>query len=93
MVTAEGERRHPFRVRGSLTRFMVMVIIALLIEGLIILFKFSETDKLASLPYVILTFAGALMLIIGLGSYLKITIPVKKLVEKENAEKSEDSNA
>jgi hypothetical protein len=33
------------------------------------------------------------MLIIGLGIYLKITIPVEKLVEKENAEKSEDSNA
>jgi hypothetical protein len=93
MVTSEGEKRHPFRVRQSLTRFMVMVIIAILIEGLIMLFKFSETDKLNALPYAILTFAGALMLIIGLGIYLKITIPVEKLIEKDSPEKSKDSAA
>jgi hypothetical protein len=72
---------------------MVMVIIAILIEGLIMLFKFSETDKLNALPYAILTFAGALMLIIGLGIYLKITIPVEKLIEKDSPEKSKDSAA
>jgi len=83
MVTSEGEKRHPFRVRGSLTRFMMMVIIAVLIEGLIMLFKFSETDRLHALPYVILIFAGALLLIIGLGIYLKLTIPVEKMLEKD----------
>jgi hypothetical protein len=83
MVSAEGEKRHPFRVRGSLTRFMMMMIIGTLIEGLIMLFKFSETDKVHLLPYAILIFSGALMLIIGLGVYLKLTIPVEKMLEKD----------
>jgi len=84
MVASEGEKRQPSRVRGSLTRFMVMIIIAVLIEGFIMLFRFSETDKLHSLPYAILTFAGALLLIIGLGVYLKITIPAEKLLQKDD---------
>jgi hypothetical protein len=83
MATAEGEKRQPFRVRGSLIRFMMMMIIAVLIEGLILLFKFSETDKYAAIPYAILIFAGAFLLIIGLGIYLKLTIPVEKMVEKD----------
>jgi hypothetical protein len=84
MVTTEGEKRHPFRVRGSLTMFMMMVIIAVLTGGLIMLFKFSETDKVHLFPYAILIFAGALMLIIGLGIYLKLTIPVEKMLEKDD---------
>jgi len=35
------------------------------------------------LPYAVLIFAGALMLIIGLGIYLKLTIPVEKMIEKD----------
>jgi len=63
---------------------MMMVIIAVLIEGLIMLFKFSETDKVHLLPYGILIFAGAFILIIGLDVYLKLTIPIEKIVEKED---------
>jgi uncharacterized membrane protein YidH (DUF202 family) len=85
MVMPEGDKRHPSRVRGSLTRFIMIVIIAVLIEGLIMLFKFSEAEEIHLLPYAILTFAGALLLIIGLGLYLKITIPLEKLLSDEKS--------
>ncbi|MCP2605055.1 hypothetical protein NLC29_02755 [Candidatus Aminicenantes bacterium AH-873-B07] len=84
MVMPEGEKRHPSRVRGSLTRFIMIVIIAVLIEGLIMLFRFSETGQTHLLPYVFLVFASAFILIIGLGIYMKITVPVEKLIEKSD---------
>lgn len=83
MVTSEGEKRHPSRVRGSLTRFIVMVVIAVLIKDLIMLFRFSEADKIHLIPYALLTFAGALLLILGLGFYLRMTIPIEKLTGRD----------
>ncbi|MCP2520731.1 hypothetical protein NLC82_05620 [Candidatus Aminicenantes bacterium AC-335-A11] len=92
MVMPEGDKRHPSRVRGSLTRFIMIVIIAVLIEGLIMLFKFSETEQIHLLPYVFLVFASALILIIGLGVYIKITVPIEKLVEKGEENNSSFKN-
>lgn len=86
MVTAEGEKRDPARARGSLTRFITIVIIAVLIEGLVMLFRFSEAEKVHLLPYATLTFGAALILIIGLAWYLKISVSAEKLLEKGKSE-------
>jgi len=83
MVMPEGEKRAPARVRGSLTRFIVIVIIAVLIEGLIMFFKFSEGSEIRLLPYACLAFGAAFLLLIGLALYIKITIPVEKLGQRD----------
>ncbi len=86
MVTAEGDKRDPARVRGSLTRFITIVIIAVLIEGIVMLFRFSEAEKVHLLPYTSIVFGVALILIIGLAWYLKISISAEKLIEREKGE-------
>jgi len=45
-------------------------------------FRFNKSDQTHLLPYSALVFAAATLVIIGLGIYLKITIPVEKLIEK-----------
>jgi uncharacterized BrkB/YihY/UPF0761 family membrane protein len=77
------EKRHPSQIRRSLTRFGTIIVIATLIEGFIMIFRFSKAGQIHLLPYAALILAGAIMLMIGLGVYLKITIPVERLIEKE----------
>jgi hypothetical protein len=77
----EIDKRYPSQVRRSLTRFMTIIIIAILIEGFITIFRFIKAGQIHLLPYSGLILAGATFLIIGLGVYLKITIPVERMLE------------
>lgn len=82
VILREVDKRHPSHIRRSLTRFGTIIIIATLIEGFIMIFRFNKADQTHLLPYSALVFVAATLLIIGLGIYLKITIPVEKLIEK-----------
>lgn len=83
IIWREMDKRHPSQVRRSLTRFGTIIIIAILIEGFITIFRFIKSGQIHLLPYSALILAGATMLIIGLGIYLKITIPVERLLETD----------
>lgn len=78
----EVDKRHPSHLRRSLTRFGTIIIIATLIEGFIMIFRFNKTDQTHLIPYSTLVFVVATLLIVGLGIFIKITIPVEKLIEK-----------
>jgi len=82
VILREVDKRHPAHIRRSLTRFGTIIIIATLIEGFIMIFRFNKADQTHLIPYAALVFVVATLLIIGLGIYLKITIPVEKLIEK-----------
>jgi len=82
VILREIDKRHPSHLRRSLTRFGTIIIIATLIEGFIMIFRFNKADQTHLLPYAALVFVTATLLIIGLAIYLKITIPVEKLIEK-----------
>ena len=82
VILREIEKRHPSHIRTSLTRFGTIIIIATLIEGFIMIFRFNKADQTHLLPYAAVVFVAATLLIIGLGIYLKITIPVEKLIER-----------
>ena len=82
VILREVDKRHPSHLRRSLTRFATIIIIATLIEGFIMIFRFNKADQTHLLLYSTLVFIAATLLIVGLGIFLKITIPVEKLIEK-----------
>lgn len=87
MILREVDKRHPSHIRRSLTRFGTIIIIAILIEGFIMIFRFGKSGETHLLPYSILVLAGAALLIIGIGIYLKITIPAERLLDTDIEEK------
>jgi len=87
VILRDVSKRHPSQVRKSLTRFGTIIIIAILIEGFIMIFRFSKAGQTHLIPYAILVLGGATMLIIGLGLYLKMTVPIEGLLDTELDEK------
>jgi hypothetical protein len=89
IILREVDKRHPSQMRRSLTRFGTIIIIAILIEGFIMIFRFSKAGQTHLLPYSILVLAGGTMLIIGLGLYLKISIPTERFIDMDLEEKEQ----
>lgn len=87
MILREVDKRHPSHIRKSLTRFGTIIIIAILIEGFIMIFRFGKAGETHLLPYSILVLGGAVLLIISLGIYLKIAIPAERLLDTDIEEK------
>lgn len=87
IILREVDKRHPSQVRRSLTRFSTIIIIATLIEGFIMIFRFGKAGQIHLLPYAILVLAGGAMLIVGIGIYLKITIPAERILDQDPEDK------
>jgi hypothetical protein len=87
IILREVDKRHPSQMRRSLTRFGTIIIIAILIEGFMMIFRFSKAGQAHLLPYSILVLAGGTMLIIGLGIYIKITVPAETLLDASITDK------
>jgi hypothetical protein len=87
IILRDVDKRHPSQMRRSLTRFGTIIIIAILIEGFIMIFRFSKAGQAHLLPYSILVLAGGTMLIIGLGIYIKITVPAETLLDASITDK------
>jgi hypothetical protein len=81
----------PTRVRRYLSRFLVVVVVALSIEGLVATFKALHENPLL-LPHAASVLAAAAMLLIGWGVFIKLNRAAED-VEPEAMEdaKSEDS--
>ena len=68
----------PTRVRRFLSRFLVVLVVALAIEGLVATFR-GVHENLAQLPYAASIVAAAALLLAGWGLFIKLNVPAEKL--------------
>lgn len=80
----------PTRVRRFLSRFMVVLVVALAVEALITIFKASEMHEL--MPNASLLIASVGMLLVGWGVFIRLNTAAEKLEpEAMDDAKSEDA--
>lgn len=60
-------------VRRSITRFVAVVCIALVLEGLIMVIKYSQLDMAGNLYYPVAIVVSASILLLALGGFLRLT--------------------
>jgi hypothetical protein len=60
-------------VRRSITRFVTVVCVALVLEGLIMVIKYSQLDLAGNLGYPVAIIASASILLLSLGGFLRLT--------------------
>ena len=60
-------------VRRSITRFVAVVCTALVLEGLIMVIKYSQMELAGNLSYPVAIIASASLLLLSLGGFLKLT--------------------
>lgn len=60
-------------VRRSITRFVAVVCTALVLEGLIMVIKYSQMELAGNLFYPVAIIASASLLLLSLGGFLKLT--------------------
>ena len=82
-VLMDKELRDPEEARKTITKIMVIITIAVSIEGLVYIFK-AGTKDLALLLYPASLILVSAFLIVALGVYQKLSATIEK-VEKENA--------
>ena len=82
-VILDKELRDPEEARRTITKIIVIITIAVSIEGLVFIFK-AGTKDLALLLYPALLIAVSAVLIVALGVYQKLSATIEK-VEKESA--------
>lgn len=68
----------PTRVRRFLSRFLVVLVVALAIEGLVATFR-GVHENLAQLPYAASIVAAAAMLLAGWGLFIRLNVPAEEL--------------
>ncbi len=71
-VIADRELRRPAEARGSLTKFMTIMIVALSLESLVLIAKTSR-DKMSDLAYPGLLMLVAIAALVGLGLFQKLS--------------------
>jgi len=81
-VFMNKELRDPEEARRTITKIIVIITIAVNIEGLVFIFK-AGTKDLTLLLYPALLIAVSAVLIVALGAYQKLSATIEK-VEKEN---------
>ncbi len=65
------------RNRRCVTRFASVVFVALVLESLIMVIKYSQQDLAGFLYYPVAIIASASLLLIGLGVFIKLSVPVQ----------------
>jgi len=60
-------------VRRSITRFVAVVCTALVLEGLIMVIKYSQLELAGNLSYPVAIIVSASLLLLSLGGFLKLT--------------------
>ena len=60
-------------IRRTITRFVGTVTIALVLEGLIMIIKYSQLDMAGNLIYPIFVIIAAAVLLVGLGAFLHLS--------------------
>lgn len=82
-VIRERELRHVAEVRRSLTRFISTIIIVVLLESIVAVFKVTLNDISSMLYPVLLLFAGIGMLL-GLGGFQWLAASVERKIGAED---------
>lgn len=82
-VFATKELREPEEARRTITKIMVIISIAVSIEGLVYIFK-AGTKDISLLPYPAFLIIVSVFLIVGLGVYQKLSVNVEKEIKKED---------
>lgn len=80
-VFRDRELRSPKEARQSLTKFMVIIVIAVTLEALLNIIK-AGTKDISDLVYPALLFFVAVFLLVGLGLYQKLSITAEQIVNK-----------
>ena len=89
-VIREAQISAPTRVRRYLSRFLVVIVIALAVEGLVATFK-ALHDDLAQLPYAASILISVAVLLAGWGVFIRFNRSAEELEPDAMAEaKSED---
>lgn len=91
-VISDRELRRPAEARGSLTKFMTIIIIALSLESLVLITKASRT-AMSDIVYPGLLVLLAVLAMVGLGLFQKLSQNTTAVVPdmKEDGEKEETS--
>ena len=77
--------------RRSLTRFISTIAIAVFLEALVTVFRVSQED-VAKLLYPTLLFVAAILLVVGLGVYQRLSAEVEERVgHKDRADHAKNS--
>lgn len=71
-------------VRRSIARFVGVVCIALVLEGLIMVIKYSQLDKAGNLGYPVAIIGSASMLLLALGLFLFLTRPERRQCDRRD---------
>lgn len=88
-VIREAHISAPTRVRRFLSRFLVVVVVAIVIEGLVATFKAVHED-LAQLAYAAMVLAAAGALIAGWGIFVRLNAVAEQLEPEAMAQAKEE---
>lgn len=93
-VISDRELRRPAEARGSLTKFMTIIIIALSLESLVLITKASRTS-MSDIVYPALLVLLAVLAMVGLGLFQKLSQNTTAIVpdKKDENEKPAISKA
>jgi len=90
-VIRAREMRAASETRRSLTRFISTIAIAVFLEALVTVFRVSQED-VAKLLYPTLLLAAAILLVVGLGVYQRLSAEVEERVgHKDQADHAKNS--
>jgi len=82
------QMRSPKEARGSLTKFLVIILVAITLESLIVLIK-SGTSNVSELIYPAIMFISASLLLASLGLYQRFSVGAELGMEKEQNKEEE----
>ncbi len=90
-VVADRELRRPAEARGSLTKFMTIMIVALSLESLVLIAKTSR-ETMGNIIYPGLLVFLAVTALVGLGLFQKLSQNVTAAVPPDRADGKEDED-
>ena len=79
-----NEKRHAAEARRSLTKFLSTIVIALFLEGLVLVFKTARED-VTQLGYPTALIVAAVLVLVGLGAYQRFSASVEEKVGDDDA--------
>ena len=89
-VRRGSERRSASEARRSLTKFLSTIIIALFLEGLVMVFKVARED-VTQMVYPTALIVAAILVLVGLGVFQRLSATVEEKVgDDDYAEEAED---
>ncbi|WP_186420318.1 GNAT family acetyltransferase [Bosea sp. CS1GBMeth4] len=91
-VIADRELRRPAEARGSLTKFMTIIIVALSLESLVLITKASR-EKPAEILFPALLMLVAVAALVGLGLFQKLSHRVTAAIPDEAGDHEDGAEA